>query len=163
MPQVAPPDELRETSGLGREAPEFVSRLVMQRRLGPAPFTGSDTPMQTGAWLGLRDASVRSMLSRWRSSATRCSPAPFARLSRARDDSHDRPHRPLPHATPARWRARPPRGLCFARFRSRYVHEGFFEEDGAIWAQDGTLLAQSRQLAILMPLPSRENDQSVKD
>ena len=46
-----------------------------------------------------------------------------------------------------------PGELCFARFRSRVLHEGFFEEDGAIWAPDGTLLAQSRQLAILMELP----------
>jgi len=31
------------------------------------------------------------------------------------------------------------------------VHEGFFEEDGVVWAADGTVLAQSRQLAILLP------------
>jgi hypothetical protein len=34
------------------------------------------------------------------------------------------------------------------------VHEGFFEEDGVIWAADGSVLAQSRQLGIVMPLPS---------
>ena len=39
--------------------------------------------------------------------------------------------------------------------RSGEVHEGFFEEDGVIWAADGTMLAQSRQLAILMPLEKR--------
>ena len=43
-------------------------------------------------------------------------------------------------------------GLCFAHFRSRTVNEGFFEEDGAVFSADGTLLAQSRQLAILLPL-----------
>ncbi len=50
---------------------------------------------------------------------------------------------------------RDPDELCFARFRTGRVHEGFFEEDGAIWGADGSLLAQSRQLAILMPLPPR--------
>ncbi len=40
--------------------------------------------------------------------------------------------------------------LCFAQARSRLLHEGFFAEDCLIWAADGTLLAQSRQLALLL-------------
>ncbi|HXA53766.1 MAG TPA: hypothetical protein VNV37_02720, partial [Solirubrobacteraceae bacterium] len=44
-----------------------------------------------------------------------------------------------------------PQALCFARFSSTVVHDGFFEEDGVIWAADGTVLAQSRQLAIVLP------------
>ena len=46
-----------------------------------------------------------------------------------------------------------PGELCFARFRSGLIHEGFFEEDGVIWASDGTVLAQSRQLGIVLPRP----------
>lgn len=38
-----------------------------------------------------------------------------------------------------------------ARFTSTTSAGGFFEEDGTIWAPDGTLLAQSRQLALLFP------------
>jgi hypothetical protein len=35
-------------------------------------------------------------------------------------------------------------------FRTRTAREGFLEEDGEIWSADGTLLAQSRQLAIFL-------------
>ena len=36
------------------------------------------------------------------------------------------------------------------RFRSTVAAEGYLEEDGHIWAPDGTLIAHSRQLAILL-------------
>ena len=35
-------------------------------------------------------------------------------------------------------------------FRSTVSRDGFFEEDGRLWAPDGTLLAQSRQLALAL-------------
>ena len=31
-----------------------------------------------------------------------------------------------------------------------HVRDGFFEEDGELWAPDGTLVAQSRQLGLLL-------------
>ena len=37
-------------------------------------------------------------------------------------------------------------------FRTRLAREGYMEEDGEIWSRDGVLLAQSRQLALAMPL-----------
>ena len=37
-------------------------------------------------------------------------------------------------------------------FRSRFVHDGLLDEDSEIWDSEGTLVAQSRQLA-LMPRP----------
>lgn len=40
--------------------------------------------------------------------------------------------------------------LCV--FRTRLAKEGYMEEDGEIWSRDGALLAQSRQLALAMPL-----------
>ena len=45
----------------------------------------------------------------------------------------------------------PVTGPLLARFTSRLASDGFFEEDGELWAPDGTLVAQSRQLALLLP------------
>ena len=38
------------------------------------------------------------------------------------------------------------------RFRTHLVDGGHFEEDGVLWLPDGTVLAQSRQLALVLPM-----------
>jgi acyl-CoA thioesterase len=45
-----------------------------------------------------------------------------------------------------------PDAFVLAQFRTTVAAGGFLEEDGEIWAPDGTLLAQSRQLATILPL-----------
>jgi len=52
------------------------------------------------------------------------------------------------------FRGRPPQGdheHVLARFTSSTSSRGYFEEDGELWSEDGTLLAQSRQLALARP------------
>lgn len=45
-----------------------------------------------------------------------------------------------------------PDDYVLAVFRTGAAAEGFLEEDGEVWTEDGTLLAQSRQLAAVLPL-----------
>jgi hypothetical protein len=42
-------------------------------------------------------------------------------------------------------------GPVLARFETRNVLEGHVEESGELWSADGRLLAESRQLALLVP------------
>ena len=46
-------------------------------------------------------------------------------------------------------RARPAPGWLRCVFTTRFVTGGFIEEDGEVWDESGTLVAQSRQLALL--------------
>jgi acyl-CoA thioesterase len=57
---------------------------------------------------------------------------------------------------PAATAALRPEDHVLGVFRSTASAGGFFEEDGELWSPDGTLLAQSRQLALMLPL--READ-----
>jgi acyl-CoA thioesterase len=153
MPEVAPPDDEREAGTLRHlGAPPFTSHIVLQRRIGPPPFTPSELPMEVGGWLGLAEPRPIDAISLAFFSDALFSP-PYTRLTdRATTPTvdltvHFRAAMPrLPHPDPHE--------LCLARFSTGLVHEGFFEEDGVLWAADGTVLAQSRQLGIVMPLPS---------
>jgi acyl-CoA thioesterase len=153
MPNVPGPDPSREAGTLEKfGAPPFTRHLVMQQRLGGRPFAASEQPMEIGGWLGLAEPRPLDALSlAFFSDAL--FPPPFVRL---------RPEQRVVaptidltihfRATTPRTSEPDPDELCLARFQTRLVHEGFFDESGVIWAEDGTVLAQSRQLAILLPV-----------
>ena len=46
-------------------------------------------------------------------------------------------------------RARPAAGWLRCAFTTRFVTGGFLEEDGEVWDETDTLVAQSRQLALV--------------
>jgi acyl-CoA thioesterase len=154
MPDVAPPDPQRRSGKLLFEgAPPFTQHLVLQPRIGVIPFQGASAPMEVGAWLGLAEPRPLDALSLAFLSDAMFSP-PFIRI--------DQPATSPTVDLTIHFRASLPRvanpnpnELCFARFSTGLLHEGFFEEDGVIWSADGTVLVQSRQLAILMPLTTK--------
>jgi acyl-CoA thioesterase len=149
MPELPTPDaERRSTPKLFKGAPEFTSQLVMQARVGAIPFAGSGAPMRIGGWIGLPELRPIDALSL----ALFCDawfPPSFIALE-------------TPAISPTvdltiHFRQSisecdcDPTALCLSVFDTRLLHDGLFEEDGVIWAADGTVLAQSRQLGIIMP------------
>jgi acyl-CoA thioesterase len=145
-PDTAPPGALHALPDAPGVLP-IAQRVALDARFGPPPFSGGDEAV-IGGWLRLAeprvaDAAVVAFYSdAWM-------PAPFTRLTG-----------PAPAPTvdlTIHFRTRLPHpGMAaddpvLARFSSSTAHGGFFEEDGRIWAPDGTLLAQSRQLALLIP------------
>jgi acyl-CoA thioesterase len=144
MPDVAPADgrEPHAREIPGAERPPFTERVTMQGRFGEPPFSRADHG-EVGGWLGLFeqrpvDALTVSLL------ADAWYPAPWPRLSALAPAPtidltvHFRCPLPLDDS------------LLLGRFRSRLVRDGFFEEDGELWAPDGTLVGQSRQLGLLI-------------
>jgi hypothetical protein len=134
------------------EMPSIVSRVKIAPRLGATPFSGRQlTPgeaAETGGWIELPtprriDAAYIVLLSDvwWPPSLeplTAPAIAPTIDLTvHVRADL-------------------PPDGLpdepVLGRFRTAAAVNGTMEEDGELFLADGTLLAQSRQLALFTPI-----------
>ena len=149
MPELAPPDpERRSTPKLFERAPEFTRQLVMQPRVGAVPFAGSGAPMRIGGWIGLPeprpvDAPALALFcDAWFPPSFIALDAPA--ISPTVDLT-------IHFRQPISECECDPAALCLRVFDTRLLHDGLFEEDGVIWAADGTVLAQSRQLGIIMP------------
>lgn len=140
-PDVAPPAELFQPPEGGR-LPPIARRFRMAPGVGPTPLSGAERAL-TGGWIAFAegpqelDAPALAMLTdAW-------VPAPFTRLR----EPVGAPTVDLTihFRSPEVVAAEP----VLAVFSSRFSHGGFFEEDGELWSEDGVLLAQSRQLAML--------------
>jgi acyl-CoA thioesterase len=144
MPEVEPADG-REPIGAieGRRVPpEFAQRLTMQPRLGSPPFSRAERG-EIGGWLGLVEErpvdslAIAVLADAW-------FPAPWPRLAELAPAPtidltlHFRTPLPLPD------------GLLLGHFTNSLVRDGFFDEDGLLWSADGELVAQSRQLGLLL-------------
>jgi acyl-CoA thioesterase len=152
-PPLAPDPSSLPATPPPAEAPVFASRWEARWVIGGRPAPG-DPPAdlaEGGGWIRpeepqLLDApAVAAITDAWL-------PAIFSRvaapLAVPTIDLTVHFRSALPHPTVAAG------DFVLVRFRTNVVAEGFMEEDGEVWAADGTLLAQSRQLAALVPLVS---------
>lgn len=138
MPDVPPPNGLKTRAGT--DLPPIAHRFATQGAIGYAPFSGGPEAL-TGGWIAFAgeessplDAPALALLSdAWL-------PSVFVLVQ----EFIGVPTIDLTIHFRARTEGRT--GPALAIFRSRTSAEGFFEEDGELWSEDGTLLAQSRQL-----------------
>jgi acyl-CoA thioesterase len=142
-PRVPPPEELAPVAPDTPGLPVFVGNYDWRWAIEPSP-AGDPARARGGGWLRTRDPRPVDAIS-LAAGADAFPPPIFAVLGR-----------PAPAPTvdlTIHWRAPasllPQDGWVLGAFRSRRVAGGCFEEDGELWARDGTLLAQSRQLALL--------------
>ncbi|HKJ36743.1 MAG TPA: thioesterase family protein [Solirubrobacterales bacterium] len=141
-PEAPPPSEI-EPIDSSFMPPRIFEQLEMRMLFGGVPFTGGEG--EAGGWLRTRSpAALEPELVAMYTDAWW--PAPFPRVQ-------------TPFLAPTldltiHFRGRPPQGdheHVLARFTSSTSSRGYFEEDGELWSEDGTLLAQSRQLALARP------------
>ena len=142
-PATPGPDEVERMAPVGI-AP-ITHQFEMRPTLGAPLFAGADEAL-SGGWLRFADphpldaASLAMYADAWW-------PSPLPRLTRpASVPTVDLTVHFRAPAAAAAIVEEP----VLAIFRSSTSARGFFEEDGELWSRDGVLLAQSRQLALLL-------------
>jgi acyl-CoA thioesterase len=146
MPDAGEPGELHAIDPESRSSrPNMLQNYRLRPALGEPAFSGGAP--YTGAWIrtlephSLDAPLAAAFLDTW-------FPAPFVRL--------ERPFGAPPIDYTVHFRSPlPPLGAgpedaYLVAFRSNLARHGFFEEDGELWSAGGVLLAQSRQLALLL-------------
>jgi acyl-CoA thioesterase len=145
MPEVQPPEQ----------CPPFDKHIAIHHRyehrwaLGSLPFSGGSQAV-CGGWIRLEEPRVNDALA-VAAFADAFPPALFSAVDN--EDLaggvptidltiHFRTEFPLADAASD--------DFVLAVFRSQLARDGYVEENGEVWSRDGTLLAQSRQLALVI-------------
>ncbi len=149
MPETPAAEALEPYHPFGQgHGPIFLKHYEFRRTMGDEAFSGGERAL-TGGWIRLSDHRRPDALSV--AAITDCWPPAFFVRSKM----------PVPAPTidlTVHFRTDidalqlPDDAWVHARFETRYAHEGYIEEDAVIWAEDGTVLAHSRQLGLCEPL-----------
>ena len=139
-PAAPPPDECPEFRRV-EGAPRFQRRFDLRWVEGGFPGRPAERARHV-SWMRLKEGgpldhlAVTAMSDGWL-------PAAFSKLGRfAIVPTFDLTiHFRAPLPVPGEW--------LLAEYRSAFSAGGAWEEDGELWTQDGTLVAQSRQLAMM--------------
>lgn len=147
-PEVPPPDKCpeREISHI-----PFHGRFDKRTALGPTSFdgTGKTREAVTGGWIRIVEPRpldaplLAAYADAWPPAVFATTELPPLAGGVPTVDLTVHIRAPLPLDVPHD-------DFVLVVFRTRHVHDGFLEEDGEIWSQDGRLLAQSRQLGVAL-------------
>ena len=144
MPDVPAPADTPVRAMEGPRPP-LVDQYEQRMAIGDPPFSGG--PSVSGGWLRLAEPRladhllVAAFMDAWLPPVFIRTTTPLA-VPTVDLSIHFRHPLPVPGAQPD--------DHYLAVFRSQVAAEGFIEEDGELWTADGRLLAQSRQLAVLL-------------
>jgi acyl-CoA thioesterase len=146
FPGYPPPDQLDGGTGQPVGIVPMRDRYEYRHVVG-APWDGPSSQAETGGWIRLAEprpydaALVVALTDAWY-------PAIFTRVPEPMGvptidlTVHVRSVEALQQMQPTDWMA--------VRFRTTVAGEGFLEEDGELWSPDGTLVAHSRQLGLIL-------------
>ncbi|MFN2594915.1 MAG: acyl-CoA thioesterase [Actinomycetota bacterium] len=147
MPDVRSADDSYRIPHDDPNTPPFLKNFDIRWALGEAFFSGA-TKGEVGGWIRTNEPHIGDSIA-IATYMDAFAPAAFPRISSPAIAPtmdltiHFRTALPLASTRPE--------DLYLGIFRSSLARDGFFEEDGSLWAPDGTLVAQSRQLALLIP------------
>jgi acyl-CoA thioesterase len=148
MPQVPAPDRLPGPSSPAREGRPRVGDHYDVRFAIGRPYSGGAA--RAGGWIRLREPRasdallVTALTDMWMPSALMRLPEPAAA-----------PTIELTVNYFGQMRGGEAGAWFLVDFRTPVAEGGYFREEGAVWAADGTLLARSSQLGVLLTNRSR--------
>jgi acyl-CoA thioesterase len=143
MPETPPPEQLEDPPRMAMPGMSFRDRFDWRPppSMHPGSWGSFDNEALSGGWQRFSDGrpvdelTIPLFMDAY-------APAIFART---------RPEGGVPTIElTVHWRGRPSGTWQFAEFRTRILAHGYLEEDGLLWSADGTLVAQSRQLALFV-------------
>lgn len=145
FPEYPHPDTIADPPPMATSVP-MRDRYVYRHVMG-APGDGPLEQAETGGWIRLAEprpydaALVCAITDAWFPSIFLRTPTPMG-VPTIDLTIHIRSVRALAAMQPDDWMG--------VRFRTTIATEGLLEEDGELWAPDGTLIAHSRQLGMIL-------------